>query len=158
MTEKPICVIRIHGRVDVKPKLRDTLDKLRLRRKFVCVVLPNKKEIVNMVKKVEYYVTWGEIDKDTFKKLLKKRGRLTGNKRINEEFIKKNNFKSFDEMADYIYEDPLRRLKELGIKPFFRLRPPRGGFERGGIKKHFKEGGALGYRGEKINELIEKML
>ncbi len=43
------------------------------------------------------------------------------------------------------------------IKPF-RLSPPKGGFERKGIKVSFKSGGALGYRGEKINNLIKKML
>lgn len=44
------------------------------------------------------------------------------------------------------------------IKPFFRLHPPRGGFERKGIKTPFTVGGALGYRGEKINDLIKAMI
>jgi large subunit ribosomal protein L30 len=38
----------------------------------------------------------------------------------------------------------------------FRLQPPRGGF-RGGIKHHYPDG-ALGYRGEKINDLIKAMI
>ncbi|MAE13716.1 hypothetical protein CMO92_04065 [Candidatus Woesearchaeota archaeon] len=44
------------------------------------------------------------------------------------------------------------------LKPFYRLHPPRGGFKGKGIKKTFKEGGSLGYRGEKMNELIRRML
>lgn len=36
------------------------------------------------------------------------------------------------------------------------LHPPRGGW-KASIKKHFPKG-ALGYRGEKINDLIKKML
>jgi len=47
---------------------------------------------------------------------------------------------------------------EKKLKPFFRLNPPRGGFERKGIKNTFSFGGALGYRGEKINNLIRRML
>ena len=43
-------------------------------------------------------------------------------------------------------------------KQFFRLQPPIKGFERKGIKKPFSIGGALGYRGEKINELIKRMI
>jgi len=43
-------------------------------------------------------------------------------------------------------------------KPFFRLSPPRKGFERKGIKVSFQAGGALGYRAEKIKELIAKMI
>ncbi|HLC99271.1 MAG TPA: uL30 family ribosomal protein [Candidatus Nanoarchaeia archaeon] len=43
-------------------------------------------------------------------------------------------------------------------KAFFRLQPPRKGFGRNGIKYPFSKGGALGYRGEKINDLIKRML
>ncbi len=43
-------------------------------------------------------------------------------------------------------------------KLIFRLNPPRGGFERKGIKTPFTLGGALGFRGEKINELIKRMI
>jgi large subunit ribosomal protein L30 len=43
-------------------------------------------------------------------------------------------------------------------KGFFRLQPPRKGFERKGIKTPFSKGGALGYRGEKINDLIKRMI
>ncbi len=44
------------------------------------------------------------------------------------------------------------------LKPFFALHPPRGGFERKGIKKGFAEGGALGDRGAAMDALIRKML
>ena len=43
-------------------------------------------------------------------------------------------------------------------KKYFALHPPRGGFERKGIKKSYTQKGALGYRGEKINDLIKRML
>ena|SRR3989344_6484922 len=44
------------------------------------------------------------------------------------------------------------------LKPFFRLSPPKRGFERKGIKVPFKLGGALGERGAAINALIQRML
>ncbi len=47
--------------------------------------------------------------------------------------------------------------KKGKLKPF-RLCPPNGGFERKGIKFSFSIGGALGYRGKKINDLIKKMM
>ena len=40
----------------------------------------------------------------------------------------------------------------------FFLAPPKGGFERKGIKVSFKNGGVLGDRGEAINNLIMKMI
>lgn len=43
-------------------------------------------------------------------------------------------------------------------KPFFRLNSPRKGFGRKGVKISFSKGGAMGYRGEKINDLVKRML
>ena len=65
-----------------------------------------------------------------------------------------------------VSEDVINKLKEQRgekdvegkLKPFFRLSPPRGGFERKGIKKAFTVGGALGYRGPEMSQLIERML
>ncbi len=53
-----------------------------------------------------------------------------------------------------------RNKQEYSSKSYksFRLNPPKGGFERKGIKKPFSKGGALGYRGSKINSLIKKMV
>ena len=50
------------------------------------------------------------------------------------------------------------KLADAGIKPFFRLAPPRQGFGKIGIKKGFAEKGALGYRGKEINALLKKMM
>ena len=43
-------------------------------------------------------------------------------------------------------------------KSFFRLNSPAKGYGRKGIKKPFSAGGALGYRGSKINDLIKRMM
>ena len=48
--------------------------------------------------------------------------------------------------------------KDGKVQNYFRLHPPRGGFEKRGIKESFTNKGALGYRGAKINILIKKML
>ncbi|MBI2545566.1 uL30 family ribosomal protein [Candidatus Woesearchaeota archaeon] len=54
-------------------------------------------------------------------------------------------------------------LKELQDKRgqgkrFFRLNSPQGGLGRRGIKAPFSKAGSLGYRGNKINDLIRRML
>ena len=43
-------------------------------------------------------------------------------------------------------------------KTVYFLAPPRKGFERGGIKKGFNQGGALGDRKDAINALITRMV
>jgi large subunit ribosomal protein L30 len=48
------------------------------------------------------------------------------------------------------------KLEDSGVKPVFRLHPPRKGYEN--IKKTFAESGTLGYRGDKIGDLIKKMI
>ena len=44
------------------------------------------------------------------------------------------------------------------IKKIFRLNSPKKGYGRKGIKVSFNNGGALDYRGDKINDLIKRMI
>lgn len=56
-------------------------------------------------------------------------------------------------------ENTLKLLQKKKLKgKSYRLNPPRKGFESGGIKRAFTAGGALGNRGEHINDLIERMV
>lgn len=60
-----------------------------------------------------------------------------------------------------IDNDSVKLLKEKRGKKEDRaipLCPPRGGFERKGIKMPYSVGGALGYRGKEIAELIKRMV
>jgi large subunit ribosomal protein L30 len=66
---------------------------------------------------------------------------------------------------DYLTWGPLdeETKKLLMEKPgkekgFFRMNSPRKGYGRKGVKVPFARGGALGNRGEKINDLIKRML
>ena len=110
-----------------------------------------------MVKKVQDYVTFGELDEATLIDLLKERGRIAGNKILTEEFLKARKL-TFESLAKELISGK-KTLKDIeGVKLFFRLSPPRKGFERKGIKHPFSIGGALGYRRENINALVRKML
>ncbi|MCD6408922.1 MAG: 50S ribosomal protein L30 [Candidatus Verstraetearchaeota archaeon] len=152
-----LVAIRIRGRVGVPPDKKYTLDLLRLRRKHIAVLLKNTPEILGMLNKVSDYITWGEISREALIELLKKRGRTVGDKPITEEFLKARGFNSIEELADALLERKIAYKDIPGIKPVFRLTPPSGGF-KGTIKKHYKMGGELGYRGEAINELVKKMI
>lgn len=71
-----IAIIRISGRVNIEKGVKETLDRLRLRRKFICVVLENPtKEQIGMIKKVKDFTAYGEISQETYKKLIEKRGK-----------------------------------------------------------------------------------
>lgn len=69
-----IAVIRITGEVGLRKDIVETLNRLRLRRKYSCVVFENPtKEQLGMVKKVRDFVAFGDIDEKTHKKLVEKR-------------------------------------------------------------------------------------
>jgi len=153
-----ILVIRIKGEIKIKRNIKQTLLLLRLYKKHTCVIVPNNANYIGMIKKVKDYITWGELDIDTFKLLLEKKGKLVGKKPFIEEYLKEKTKLSLDEFSKQFFEFK-KELKDIpGLKPFFRLNPPIKGFERGGIKKPYSLGGVLGYRKEKINELIKRMV
>lgn len=154
-----IAVIRIRGEAsDLKRKLCETMNMLHLYKKNYCALIDATPSQIGMLNKVKDYTTWGEIDKETLKSLLQKRGKLPANKPLTEEYLKEKVNLTFDKFTEEIIENK-KSLKEIpGMKLFFRLKPPEHGFERGGIKKPFSMGGVLGYRKEKINELIKRML
>ena len=148
-----IAVILIRGLVNVSHDKKKTLELMRILKKHVCVVVENNEINKGMINKIKDYVTYGEITKETYEKMLQARAESIGGKKPQKLDSKK--------IADEIFENKIknRELKEkYEIKPYFRLHPPKGGFEKKGIKKPYRIGGALGYRGDEINNLIVKML
>jgi len=152
-----LALIRLRSGIRAKGEVRDTLAMLRLHRINHLVIIDDNPSYKGMVQKVKDYITWGEIDKETLAKLLRKRGRLIGNKPITDEYVQEKLGMGIDEFAEKVVNGEMKLTDLPNIKPVFRLHPPRGGL-KGSKKRSFKEGGALGYRGEKINELIERML
>ena len=60
-----ICIIRIRGEVNVDEKVKETLSRLRLRRKYSCVIINPNKEQMGMIKKMRDFIAFGEISKST---------------------------------------------------------------------------------------------
>ncbi len=167
-----IAVIRLRGLPDTPPDVEHTLRLLRLRRRYSCVVIDDRPEYVGMLKVAENWITWGEIDADTLALLLRRRGRLVGDKPLTDDYVKRYGWSSIDELAlAFIRGElsalscpddepwPRRNGKVMcipNLKPFFRLHPPVGGIRS--IKRHYSDGGDLGYRGIAINELLQHMI
>ncbi len=141
-----LAVIRIHGMVKVKPGIKETLNRLRLRRKYSCVLINSKnKNLIGMLEKVKFYVAFGNIEKETLIKLINERGKSAeGNK-------KKISIKT-EEVSEGILKG--KKLEDYKLKPFFRLHPPRKGINS---KLQYPKG-VLGNNGKEINILIERML
>ncbi|MFA6710259.1 MAG: 50S ribosomal protein L30 [Candidatus Methanomethylophilaceae archaeon] len=150
-------VIRVRGQPDVNRDVEYTMDILGLTRVNHCVVIPENDVMKGMLQKIKDYVTYGEIDEKTLSDMIRVRGRLAGDVEISDEYLAENSdFKNADEMAKAIIADNYRMKDVEGAKVVFRLHPPIKGYE--GNKRSYKNGGALGYRGEAINDLIARML
>ena len=140
-----IAIIRIKGLVDISKNIEATLERLRLKRKYSCVIVRENPEILGMLKKVENFVAYGKIDSRLLEELVEKRGKLVEKK-------KKTDKKKAAE--EFLSSKTEKKLQDFNIKPFFRLHPPRGGIKS---KLHYPKG-VLGNHHDKISELIRRML
>ena len=147
-------VVRVRGRTGIKPDIVRTLDLLSLTRINHCVIIDDSPQMKGMLQKCKDYVTWGEVNVETLAKLFEKRLRLPGNRRVDGNSLKEKGFDGFDALARAVY-DGKAKLRELGFKHVIRLSPPRGGYKV--IKQPYPRG-ALGYRGENINDLLRRMM
>ncbi len=140
-----ICIIRIRGEVGLRGDATESLNRIRLRKKYSCVVWQKPKaEELGALKKIKDFVAYGEISNELFEKLIENRGRIIDKK-------KKTDLKK---AAKEIIKG--KSYEDANIKPFFRLHPPRGGIDS---KIHFgKKKGVLGDHGKEINKLLERML
>jgi len=154
-------VIRIRGTADIHPDIEHTLKLLRLHKKYHAVLYPaDLPGLKGMLQKAKDWVTWGEIDRETLLELLRKRGRIPGNKKLTDQYVKEKLGldNGLEELADKMLngEILLHKLEDK-IKPVFRLHPPEKGFRKS-IKRPYNDMGELGYRGATINELIRRMI
>ncbi|MBI2665144.1 uL30 family ribosomal protein [Candidatus Woesearchaeota archaeon] len=138
-----LAVVLVRGLARLASPVEDTLTMLNLTRKNMCIVIDNNATNKGMLSRVKDFITWGEIDKETFEELVSKRGKDY----LGQVTDRKN-----------LYHYKYLEFDGKKFKKYFTLNPPRKGFGRKGIKIPFKAGGALGYRGEKINDLIKRMI
>jgi large subunit ribosomal protein L30 len=151
-----LAIVRIRGSVDQPYDVKHALQLLNLTRPNHAVIVPNDSTHTGMLQKVKDAVTWGEINKTTLAALIKKRGRIQGNHKITAKFLKEHKFESTSAFITALFEGKADFRRIDGLKPMFRLHPPRKGFKS--VKNPVTRGGDLGYRGEAINDLLEKMM
>ena len=153
---KAFLVVRIKGQADVPHWANTTLNLLNLEKKYRAVIIPVKENTVGMLRKVQHYLTWQEIDIETTKELLDKKGRKSGYKKITDEDVSKVGFKTIDELATSLSEGKISMSKIKPIKPWFALSPPRQGFKRS-TKRLYGQKGVLGHNKE-LTTLVRRMM
>ncbi len=149
-------VVQIRGVVKTPREIKDTLKMLRLHHVNHCVLVPDTPAYMGMIRKVKDFVAYGEVNAETLKEIIENRGRITGNVKLTDGYISDNSqYSGIDEFAQALASGQARLTDIPGIKPVFRLHPPRKGHKT--TKRTFQQGGSLGYHGENINNLLYKM-
>ncbi len=122
----------------MRDEMEDTLMMLNLKNKFNCTFVPETDDYGGMLKKVKDFIAWGEVDEDVVKEVLQKRSKI--------------------EDVDKVVEglDKGMSLGEMDVQRSFSLSPPSGGFSRSTKEPYPK--GEVGYRGDEIIQLIERMV
>ena len=153
---KAFLVVRLCGQADVPYWATTTMSLLKLEKKYRATIIPEKENTLGMLRKIQHYVSWQEVDVETAKELLDKKARKTGYKKVTNEDITSVGFKSMDELATSLAEGKTSLSKLKPLKPWFALDPPRHGFKRS-TKRLYGQKGVLGYNKE-LSVIVKRMM
>lgn len=156
MEKKSLLAIRIRGTINVPQRVENTLRMLRIDRNNYATLLDDRPDYTGMLQRAKDWITWGEPDQETIKIMLEKRGQAPGCVKLSEDYLKELGFEGFSQLAEKLHSCELDFNKLDGVKPFFRLHPPKKGFKMS-VKRPYGNKGELGYRGSAINELARRM-
>ncbi len=135
-----IIAIRMSGLTGTRAKQEATMETLMLIKKYNCVLLT--KEDLPRIASVREMLSFGEVDDETLRLILSKRGKK-GKKPI----------ANADEIVKGLNSG--KTLRELGVTPYLRLHPPVGGFKKS-TRLPYPQG-VLGHNKE-ITKLVKRML
>ena len=157
-----LLVIRIRGTLNVRKDMKSTLESLRLGRVHTATLHRNEPSVKGAPQAVKDFVAWGEVNEETLTALLQKRARLAANRRVETEYLKKHlGVSDFAGLAKALMSLKVDFSALPGVKPYFRLHPPRKGYhvklERSRRGKKGKTS-ISGHLGKGINELVSRMI
>jgi large subunit ribosomal protein L30 len=151
-----VLVVRIKGQADCPYWATTTMDLLKLEKKYRAVILPATDNLLGMLKKVQHYVAWVDLDAELAKELIDKKARKSGYKKVTEEDLKELGYASSAELAAALTEGKTMLSKLKPLKPWFALAPPRHGFKRS-TKKLYGQKGILG-RNKELATIVRNMI
>jgi len=160
--EKPeqlMLVVRIRGTVNVRRDMRGTLDSLRLHRVHAATLFKGEPNVLGALQNVKDLVAWGEVDEGTLVRLLEKRARLVGDRHVAQKYLKDRlGARDFKELAESLLAFKADWAKLPGVKPFFRLSPPKSGYHVKLERSRRGKSSIVGYLGKEINGFVLRMI
>jgi large subunit ribosomal protein L30 len=151
-----LLVLNLHGVINSPGPVRRALEELKVVRRFSASVVPGDPSTLGTLKLCKDHVAWAPIDADLLATLLKKRGMVSATKALDSALLKRMGYRDYEDLAAKMVKEEIRLSAVEGLRPFFRLASPRGGFKRS-MRRAFSEGGLLGSN-PKLSELVRRML
>jgi len=151
-----VLVVRIKGQADCPYWATTTMELLKLEKKYRAVILPAQDNLLGMLKKVQHYVSWVDLDADLAKELIDKKARKSGYKKVTAEDIKELGYANSAELGAALSEGKTMLSKLKPLKPWFALAPPRHGFKRS-TKKLYGQKGMLG-KNKELDTIVRRMI
>ena len=151
-----VLVVRIKGQADCPYWATTTMNLLKLDKKYRAIILPSHDNLLGMLKKIQHYVSWVELDTELAKELIEKKARKSGYQKVTAEDLKELGFASSDELATALSEGKTMLSKLKPLKPWFALAPPRHGFKRS-TKKLYGQKGVLG-KNKELGTIVRNMI
>lgn len=161
----PIIIIRICGQwCRIPQEIKLILSNLHLKELNNAIILFYNKENFKVIKLIESYITWGYIKKNTIEDLLRRRGSVTiGNNEPNEldnvqieNALGKLGIICIEDIIHELTKETKNSKEVLHYLGYFKLASNDEGFHK--VNVSFEKGGSQGFRGDKINELLKKMI
>jgi large subunit ribosomal protein L7e len=161
---KIMLIVRIRGVNNLAPQVKKVLKLFRLRQINNAAFVRVNRATMNMLKRIERYVTFGYPSRKVISDLVYKRGYakvdkqripLSSNELV-EQYLGKEGMICIEDIIHEIYSCGPHFKEANNFLWSFKLNPPKGGLND---KNHpFNQGGDWGNREEKINEIVQKMI
>jgi len=151
-----LVVVNLHGLINTPSGPRKTLIELGIGKRFAATVVQDDPSTMGALELCKEYVAWSPIDADLLASLLKARGKVSNAKPLDGDALKAMGVKDHSELASKMIKDGSRLSSLPGVKPFFGLSPPKGGFKRSS-RRQFRQGGVLG-QNPKLPDILRRML
>jgi len=153
---KAYLVVRIKGQADCPYWATTTMTLLKLDKKYRATILPIKDNTLGMLRKVQHYVAWTEIDSSLAQELIEKKARKGGYQKVTDDDLKELGFANASELGTALADGKATLSKLSPLKPWFALAPPVHGFKRS-TKKLYGQKGILGANKE-LDTVVRRMI
>jgi len=151
-----LLVLNLRGKIDSTAPVRKALAELKVERRFSATVVPDDSPTLGALRACKDFIAWAPLDSKLLAELLKARGMVSESRRLDQDALKSLGFKKYEDFAEKIMKDGERLSAHKGIRPFFRLSPPKGGFKLSS-RRQATEKGILG-NNPKLAELVGRMV